>query len=60
MCGVLYLCLSTTSSFASCRQMLLLVPGEHVSCFILTKAIKDSSYHDCDDWECFDVVAEAY
>lgn len=40
--------------------MLLLEPGEHVSCFILTKAIKDSSYHDCDDWECFDVVAEAY
>ena len=48
--GVTYPCPWTTSSFASCRQMLLRVPGSDVSaCF--SPKIRMRAHHICDCWK---------
>lgn len=46
-----YLCPLTTSSFASCRQMLLRVPEVDVSLFASVSMTKLCAHHICDCWK---------
>ena len=50
--------LLTTSSFASCRQMLLRVPSHNVNVLAGSLRHQSSAYHDCGCWKSDVVVVD--
>lgn len=56
--GATYPCPLTTSSFASCRQMLLRVPEDDVSPLTSISLTRMCAHHICDCWKMVVVVVD--
>lgn len=56
--GATYPCPLTTSSFASCRQMLLRVPGSEISFPASALLWRYCAHHDCGCWKMVVVVVD--
>ena len=48
----------TTSSFASCRQMLLRVPNHRVNVLAILSGHQSHAHHDCDYWKSDVIVVD--